>query len=126
MLKELAKVASKLDSLGLTSEADYLDLIIQKSAELDDEQTEDEPTQEGFPSGPKSYSDYAITLDELILKLNEIRSTVPGETRVFSPDESYGIRRIRGVKVSNDALVPQDIIDYDDYDRYRKTIVEVF
>lgn len=126
MLKELAKVASKLDSLGLTREADYLDFIIQKSAELDDEQTDDEPTQEGFPSGPKSYSDYAITLDELILKLNEIRSTVPGETRVFSPDESYGIRRIRGVKVSNDALVPQDIIDYDDYDRYRKTIVEVF
>lgn len=126
MLKELAKVASKLYSLGLTKEADYLDLIIQKSAGLDDEQTDDEPTQEGFPSGPKSYSDYAITLDELISKLNEIRSTVSGETRVFSPDENYGIRRISGVKVS-DGVVPQDLDNYDDdYDRYRKTIVEVF
>jgi len=127
MLKELTKVANKLDDIGLSKEADYLDSLIQKLADLDDEPTGDEPTHEGSFPKSKLYSDYSLTLDELISKLNEIRGTVPGETRVFSPDESYGIRRIRSVKVSEDVVVPQDLTNYgDDYDKYRKTIVEIF
>ena len=114
MIKELTKVANKLDDIGLSKEADYLDSLIQKLADLDDEPTGDEPIYEGPSTKPKSYSDYSLTLDELISKLNEIRGTVPRETRVFSPDESYGIRRIRSAKVSEDVVVLQDIENYDD------------
>ena len=49
MLKKLIKLANHLDSKKLSKEADYLDLIIKKAAEKDDDfDSEDESTEDMF------------------------------------------------------------------------------
>ena len=67
MIKELVKVATKLDSLGLTKKADFLDKMIEKIAnDWDDYGFDDEPTEavDSPESNPEHISpDYSDPLD---------------------------------------------------------------
>ncbi len=61
MIKDLVKVATKLDSLGLKREADYIDSLIRKIATGDDDFR---ATLEGLSERQKMYSGYESPMGE--------------------------------------------------------------
>jgi len=65
MLKDLKKVANKLDSVGLTKEADTIDALIEKIAFSEDESFNMEP--EGFEVKPMTgdYDSFENNIKEL-------------------------------------------------------------
>ena len=70
MIKELVKVAGKLDELGLTKEADFLDKMISKLAnDWDDYGFHDEPTEttEPLESNPEYMERFPPKDDEIVL-----------------------------------------------------------
>ena len=68
MIKELVKVAGKLDELGLTKEADFLDKMISKLAnDWDDYGFHDEPTEiEPLESNPEYMERFGPQDDEIV------------------------------------------------------------
>jgi len=94
MLREIAKIASKLDSLGLTKEADVLDKFLVKAAE-DYSGLSDKPAQpgyatHGYPGGDKSKAPQGFlyasprTLAEFNDQLAELFEFVPETSQVVS------------------------------------------
>jgi hypothetical protein len=95
MLREIAKIASKLDSLGMTKEADVLDKFLVKAAQ-DYSGLSDKPAQpgyatHGYPGGDKSKATQGFlyasprTLAEFNDQLAELFEFVPETSQVVSP-----------------------------------------
>lgn len=61
MIKDLTKVANRLDSLGLTKEADFLDNLILKFAEEEDEEDEEVFSLDKILSNPDDYDKVFLT-----------------------------------------------------------------
>lgn len=57
MLKDLVKMASKLDSLGLTKEADTIDALVRKMAgEFNDSYGSENPADHPLPEDPSDWT----------------------------------------------------------------------
>jgi hypothetical protein len=94
MLREIAKIASKLDSIGMTKEADILDKFLVKAAQ-DYSGLSDKPAQpgyatHGYPGGDKSKASQGFlyasprTLAEFNNQLAELFEFVPETSQVVS------------------------------------------
>ena len=94
MLREIAKIASKLDSLGMTKEADILDKFLVKAAQgysdLSDKPAQPGYATHGYPGGDKSKARQGFlyasprTLAEFNDQLAELFEFVPETSQVVS------------------------------------------
>lgn len=80
MIKELVKIANKLDSVGLTKEADYLDAVIRKLSQKRHIGYHTVFAGETFSEIVEGYGDEKVSLQEQIA-LNKERNPA------FNPDK---------------------------------------
>lgn len=77
MLKELVKVANKLDALGLTKEADIIDALLNKKASM-----EDEAPPIDIETLKKAYEEFSLKLLSGLVSLEVIDlywTTIPNQ-----------------------------------------------